>query len=825
MKRNKQNSTPAASAPLQGSAAPAFWEGPVPETVKICLFSALLLAAMTVQTGRMSVILMALALAASVGRGPLRRLRQRLCVPVLALLAYALMNGAAAIYAAFGDYAVGEFYKIAASFSVAVLLLTRFDGKNVRGLLWGFAAVSAVIGLACLDAAAEGPFFSFFNTLTTAAGHSYQHIPQDQTARLVGIYHDANVSGSILGLGSLVSLYLAHSGKAPWKRLAACFLLGISAQVFFLSMSRGAILCFGLALLVWLAAERKEERPALFFLMTVSAAVTVAVSVAIMPVISTEAVRPLALTLVSGLLIFPLDMLISQRLGRLLAGRGRAVALSLLAVTVICACYIFIGLQITEPFTFRGQGDLGMSRSVVLDAGTYTFSGDWDGGDNALVSVYTRTPEQAMMSQSTSLYNGSISGAEFTLEERTRVYLYFRGSRVEGGQLRQVSLSDGTEIPMAYKILPSFLVDRLHRGVLTSYSFLGRIQFMKDACKIIAKNPVLGHGLGATEGLYTSVQPFFYESLYVHNHILQSMTDMGIFGAAFLLGVAGGSLWLILRRLREERDPLAAALLAVWVMINAHSLMEINFSIRAYQCAAWLLLLCPVLLWGRPLSAGGAVKWGGWAVSVFLWGYLLVFGGLLMSHRMVMREAEDFSSRNVRTFLDGLRDFTRRDVFDHETYQLTYVRHAVQLNDSGYNRDMRRYVEELRRSGTYTACSGLAWDYYLPRGEFEELFACSREGIAQEASVSDAWNQQLDFYREAVLPAAGPEHMDEFVNGVRELEAYLERYSQGRMEEIRLTEENRSFLDGLAAAREAGMSGQALYVYLTMVLNSAQPES
>lgn len=816
MKQKKRNSASAAPVPPAAELSPAGQA--VRETAKVCLFSALLLAAMTIQTGRMSLILMVLALALSVGPGPLRRLRERICVPVLGLLAYALMNGAAALYASFGDYAVGEFYKLAASFSVAVILLVRFDGKNVRGLLWGFAAASAVIGVLCLDAAAEGPVFSAFNALTEQLGQSYAHIPQDQTARVVGIYHDANVSGSILGLGSLASLYLVHTGQRRWTRLAACVLLGISAQVFFLSMSRGAILCFGLSLLVWLAAEGKERRPALFFLMAVSAGVTVAVSVVIMPFVSTEILQPLALTLVSGLLIFPLDMLLSRRLGALLAGRGKVVALSLLALAVLCAGYVLVGLRVTEPFVFREQGDLGIIRSVVLDAGTYTLSGDWDGGEQARVSIYTRTPEQALMSQSTGLHNGAISDAEFTLEERTRVYFYFFGRNLAGSEIRRVTLSDGTEIPMVYTLLPSFLVDRFAQGMFVSYSFLGRLQFMKDACKIIARNPLLGHGLGATEGLYTSVQPFFYESLYVHNHILQSLTDMGIFGAASLLSVVGGALWLILRRLREERDPLAAALLAVWVMINAHSLMEINFSIRAYQCAAWLLLLCPVLLWGTPLSAVKAVKWSGWAVSVFLWLYLAVFGGLLLSHRMVQREAEDFSARNVRAFLDGLRDFTRRDVFDHEAYQLTYVRHAVELNDSAYNGDMRRYVEELRRSGTYTACSGLAWDYYLPRGEFEELFACSREGIAQEASAADAWNQQLDFYREAVLPAAGAEYMDEFVNGVQALEDYLESYSQGRMEAIELTEVNRAFLDDVSAAREAGMSGQELYMYLTMVL-------
>ena len=282
-----------------------------------------------------------------------------------------------------------------------------------------------------------------------------------------------------------------------------------------------------------------------------------------------------------------------------------------------------------------------------------------------------------------------------------------------------------------------------------------------------------------------------------------------------------GSVWLLLRRLREERDPLAAALLACWVMMNTHSLMEINFSIRAYQCLAFLLLLLPVLLYAKPIS-GKVSKWGGIAVAGFIWVYLLVFGGLLESHRMVMREADEFSTTNIHEFMKTIESYVRRDVFDHEQNQLTYVGYAVKMNDSDYNGNMRRYAEELRASGTYTACSGLARYYYLPKGQFEELFACSREGIAQEASTNDAWNLQLNFYRNEVLPAAGVEHMDVFIEGVLALRDYLDEYSQGRLEEIELSEENAAFLNAVSSAKEAGMPNDGVYFYLTQVLGFGQ---
>ena len=137
---------------------------------------------------------------------------------------------------------------------------------------------------------------------------------------------------------------------------------------------------------------------------------------------------------------------------------------------------------------------------------------------------------------------------------------------------------------------------------------------------------------------------------------------------------------------------------------------------------------------------------------------------------------------------------------------------------------MQRYAEKLRASGTYTACSGLAQYYYLPRGQFEDLFACSREGIAQEASAADAWNLQLDFYRNDVLAAAGAEHMDEFTDGVLALQDYLDEYSQGRMEEIALSDENQMFLNAVSSVRESGMEAENAWMYLTEILGYGQVE-
>lgn len=781
---------------------------------KIVLFSLLLFFAVTLQTGAMAMVLVVLALLSFIGRKPFRLVGQRLCVPVIGLLCFMVLVGLAAVYSHFGGYAVKEFYKFLASFSVALILLARFEKKHVRGLLWGFAAVCAVISLLCIDAASASGLYHVFTSLMEALGSSsYANVQQDAWGtRVAGIYNDANLSASLLALGSLVSLHLASSEDCRWKKGLACFLLGVSAQGFFLSLSRGAILCFAVALVVYLAAVGKGRRLPLFFLMFFSAVVTLVGSMLAIPGILEGSLLPDLVALLSGVVIFLLDWAVGARLARALVGRGKVIAIVAAALAVVCVGYAVAALTVTGPYTFTSTGYLG--RTVALAPGDYTLSGQWDG--EVQVRVLFQTQRDVINSTGTTLYQGPAEGTAFTVpQEEGQLSLQFRGE--PGVRVEEAVLSDGTEVSLGYPLLPSFVANRLQENLFTSVSFVLRVQYLKDGWTLFAQSPLIGHGLGCTEGLLTSVQPFYYESLYLHNHLLQVMNETGLVGLVCFLMLLVGSLLLIWKGLRKEKDPTAAMLLACWVMMNTHSLMEINFSIRMYQCVALLLLLLPVLLYAEPLplKSAKATSVAGVTLAVLLWLTLAVSGGVMEAHRMVLREMETFSTTSVSEFMDTTRKFVSRDLLDHEQNQLNFVANAVKLDDSRYNGPMRKYAEELRASGTYTACSGLARYYYLPRSEWEELFDCSREGIAQEASTGDSWNLQVNFYRTDVLSAITEEDMDVYLDGVLETRAYLESYNQGRMEEIKLTEENQAFLDTVSSLREQNISGKAAYALLT----------
>lgn len=779
------------------------------DTIMACAFSVLLFLAMTVQSGRMSVILAFLAVVSVVGVEPFRRMKERVTVPVLGLLMFMLMAGLAAIYSAFDAYALREYNKYIAGFSMTAILLLRFDRKHIKGLLWGFAAISAVISLVCIDMACHGGIFSIFNSFVEMFGGSFSRVSQGEfMSRINGIYNDANVSASIFAVGTLISWYLMRGGPQRWQRLVASVLLGISAQGFFLSMSRGAFLCFGVALVVWLIAAEKEGKVSLFFLMLFSVVVTFGLSMLAMPAIGTASPLPDLLAVVSGLVIFLLYEVVVLPLAKKLEGYGKRLLIVAGVFVIACVVYLVAAVNVTGTYTFDETGRV--DRAMDLAAGTYTLEGEWDG--EITVRVYSQTELQTATGEVTELYRGALDAANFTVSSDERVRIRFWAE--EGDVIHTLRASDGTEIPMNYPLLPPFMVDRLQEGLLSGNSFLTRVQFMKDAWTLFLQSPLVGHGLGSTEGLYTSVQPFFYESLFVHNHILQVMSDMGLLGTISFLAVLLGGLWLLVRGLKQERDPQAAVLLACWVMINTHGLMEINFSVRAYLCYALAILLLPVLLYGKPLFSEKAVKLCGPVVAGACALYFAVFGGLLLSHRMVEREMSSYSATNVSEYMEQLKSCVRRDVFVQENYKLNFVANAVALQNPIYEQDLQKYRKDLQKGGTYTACTGLARYYYLPREEWDGLFACSRTGIAQEASNADAWNMQIDFYRIEVFPAAGAENMDVFLTGVGQLSEYLEKHNQSRLEKIVLTNENQAFLEKAVALREENRSDMGAYAEL-----------
>ena len=795
------------------------------DTLMVVLYSVLLLLAMTVQTGTVSMILCGLALLSLLGKKPLSRFEQRLSVPVLGLLAFAVVYGAAAVYTPFGTSGMKEFYKFIAAFSLAVILLARFERKHVPGLLWGGASVSTVIALVSLDMSCGQVLFGIFNPLMNAFGTDYTSaLPEYLTARVNGLYNDANVTACLFSLALFAALYLLKNSTCVWRRLAASLLAGVNAVSLLLTGSRGALLCFAAACLVWLAAER-ANRVSLFLLLVETAVSMLAAGIPASSMVTNGNEMAVVLCLLSGLILFVLDVLAGRRLEPVLSAHKKAALAAVGALCAVIAVVCAAAFLHTAPYTFATDGE---SVTYLLHdgvSGEVTLTGDVDGDPEVL--VYSQNWLERYHNGETKLYSGQMSQCVFTVpEDAVEVHVHIIGQA--GETLRRLALSDGTEITLSYPWLPDAISSRLlNDRLLGGNSTFMRQLYIKDTCALIAKAPLMGHGLGSTENLTRSVQSFQYESKYAHNHLLQTMSDTGLVGTVFALCFVLGSAWLCLQAVRKEKDGLAAALLASWVMMNLHSLMEINFSVRGFKCFAYMLLVLPILLYAQPLLAGETAKARkqaktvGILVTVGYALYLAVFGGLLESARMVDRQAENFQTSDVTEYLSTLQGYVSRNVFDHDYYARSYVALAVQLNDTRLNGVMLKYVDALRASGTYENDSALARYYYLPRAKWDDLFDCSLAGIRQVRSSPDGWNYQMDFYRTEALPAMGTDNIDAFVDGVLALGDALDGMNnEGRLETVALNEENQAFLTLCRSVKEQGLTGTDAYAALSLSAQS-----
>ena len=724
-----------------------------------------------------------------------RTLLSRMHLPLFLLLLVVLMGGISSAYAISGKFALYELLKLVSALCAALLLmlLTPGEGANpgrrVATVLEGAAGLASLFSIDLISTRLlSTPLLAFLGR------HSTDFIDLNGVeagVRMTSIFTFPNIFAGCAGIGVLLALGLALSSAGKKERRFHLCCLYVNALAFVLAFSMGATVCIFAAFLIYLLLEHKERRGQLFILM-LETLVLVAVGVVLSSATALDAwdgIQPVPLLcLIFGSALLCLaDQFLGQKAAKALLGRGKVLLVVVIVIIALLAGFALTAYHLTGGTSL--EQDEALRRSIYPAPGTYTLSAQ--SSADLLVTVESQNRQDTMMHTSTVLYSGTLSEASFTVpEDSVVVYLNFRATEpVQLDQVEYVGTATGL-VPLNYKLLPDFIANRL-QGLFANQNAVQRTVFFEDGIKLFKESPIVGNGLGSFETAIHSVQSFFYETKYVHNHYIQTLLETGIIGLILLVGLLVVSAFSILKsRKQEQFHPLTPALGALLIFMAAHGAVEVVFSSYPYLPLAFGVFLLINLCCGDSLSpawCGKKVKIVSAAVTAVLMVIFLVLLGNNVTARKVTEEQRSFSA---------IERAAKMDKFEWVDYRISYVMSS--LND-GISEEVKlqagEYAEQMKKVQSNTVSFYLT-RYYFETGNVESALEMAEKHVHYLAASSSAWNDILALAA-AYEPVYGSDAA--YQEGISSIAAFLETWEAEHMGSIQLSESNQAFLSRVSA--------------------------
>lgn len=773
--------------------APVRWETVLPILCAVAFFVLVCLSAVSTVKGTAVFCVVLALLAGLIG---FRNLRERFHLPMLALALMVLMGGVSTFYAVAGKFALREFLKVLIAFCLAVVMLAAAKGKGAAPgrriafvLEWG-AAISGVVSI---DLISTRWISNVVISLLNKVNLDYFGLTGvEPGVRMTSLFQNPNVFAAIMAIGVMLSLGLVLSAEKERERVGHTVCLYINSLAFVLAFSMGAIAMIAVAFLVYLLLEVKQRRAALFVLMA-ETLILVLLGVVLVAMTSLDAwtgvqVVPLLCLIVGAAALCVVDKYVGRKVADVLEQHSRVLIVVIAVALVAALGFGLLAYSLTGSATL-GAGE-SLQRSAYPAPGEYTLDVQADGAVN--VSIATQNKQDTMMHTRTELYAGPAAGAAFTVPEDSMV-VWFTFSSADGATVHTAACqgAEVEKIPLGYKLLPGFISNRL-QGLFANQNAIQRTVFFEDGMKLFARSPIVGSGLGYYENGVMSVQSFFYETKYAHNHYIQAMAETGVVGLVLFLGVlatSAAAVWLE-RRKKELSHPLTPALGAALVFMAGHAAVEVDFSYFAYLPFAFGVFALISLCCGETLDAKWfSIKTRSWSLGAV--GVLVVvFTGFLISNMAAAKLVE-----KTPTF-DSLDRAVKMDAFEYNDYKLAYVNSSGNALDiPQVQQQAQKYAAELAEVRSNTIAIYLT-AYYLANGQVEQGMATAEQFVSYRPSDANAWNQAFD------MLAAYADGSEAYRQGVERIVNVLQAWNEENLGTIELREIDRAFLNSLGIAAD-----------------------
>jgi O-antigen ligase/tetratricopeptide (TPR) repeat protein len=528
--------------------------------------------------------------------------------------------------------AIVEWLKYCMYFAVFFIVTELAEEYKFRiGILWVIVVSGTGVAFLGLDAAAGGHVVGALNQLFKVLGASqdvFFELFKDNRIYSVLQYPNA-LAAYLMGI-FFVTLGLIMSSKRLWVRAIAGGIGFMLLVTFAFTISRGAYLVMGVALVIYIIVLPKGSR-----IRGVAYAAALIITTGIISIFYADYIsnpvgneHKMWLAIAAGVFLSAGLVTLIQYIVKYLEMVNWKVYAGIAAVLIVGGAALAIYLyNVPAPLELshaEGEADSlkVVTRSVVLQPGSkYALEYEVDSsveGDKPYaysVEIYSRNLEHILArEQGVKLadYSGKEDGIvkpedlEFSVPGESRVIdivfsNLYEGTSVKLNNARLIDTETGAlqeKLVLKRKYIPDSMSSRLD-NLATDTNTIERLIFYKDGLKMMMDRWLLGAGGGAWSLIYFSYQSYMYWSSQAHNFPLQLGIETGLVGIFVLIFLLVSILTLfITNRKNKKRNGegnstdaiMQSVLLTGIAAVFMHSVLDFDLTYPAIFLLLWQLI-------------------------------------------------------------------------------------------------------------------------------------------------------------------------------------------------------------------------------------------
>ena len=720
--------------------------------------------------------------------------------------AYVIWGGISTFYAASGKFAIFEFSKLLVALCVYILVLffTRPDPSGFKTISYLVASAGCFFGIISVDAASFG-FLSniyklFLGLFTRNFGSSIMY---EQGIRIHGIFGNANTYAGFMAIAVILSIYLARNATNRRSAMISTTLLAFNSLSYLLAFSMGSLFMFLAACLIMIASSEKGSRISLFILMIETAVLTFIlafISMAGLGKSGPVSFLPDLALILNAVLLYLLDRRLRPALNKKLSENVKLMIGSVLIIVVFIALYLFAAFSLSANLPLTAGTNV--MRAIYVPGGDYTLH--IESTSPVGVNIESQNRYDLMRHTSTALYSGAgDQPIAFKVPDDSKIVrVTFSASddntKITGAHYEGVKSG---EIHLKYPLLPAFIANRT-QNLLANENVVQRVIFFEDGMKLFHKSPIIGRGLGGFENGIYSVQSFYYETKYAHNHYIQTLGDLGIVGLALFLSILVFSVISMVKARRKSRSIYAVPVLAASaVQIFGQAAVDAVWSTGVFLAFAAALLALITVFCSEPIKLKEAFNKD--RLQIAEKAGLIIFTGLFVLLLSGNLYAQAHAKAGVKSF-DDIKRLIAIDRFEYNDYKLSYVVNAPNANDEKVIAQADVYANDLMKVESNSLAP------YIVAYEFQkyadtDAFNVAKQGLANNQSNPNMWIQMFNTFEDYIDPV-GP-NTDDAADRLRKPKYYVESVidiynslverNKKSLDDIHLTPSNDAFIGKL----------------------------